>query len=88
MGDWKLVRPGRKGPRELYNLKADRTELHDLAAAEPERARQFAAKWAAWARRTHAIPYPTGAQNDNPGDVQRKAKAGRNAKPRPADGSA
>ena len=37
-GDWKLVRLGRNGPWELYNLKADRTELHDLAAAQPERA--------------------------------------------------
>ena len=36
IGDWKLVRLGRKGPWELYDLNADRTELHDQAAARPE----------------------------------------------------
>ena len=29
--------------------KTDRTELHDLAAAEPARAADLAAKWDAWA---------------------------------------
>ncbi|MGA2617729.1 MAG: arylsulfatase [Thermoguttaceae bacterium] len=72
VGDWKLVRLGRKGPWELYNLKADRTELRDLAAAEPERARELAAKWEAWARRTHAIPYPKAAKDDDPGDAKGK----------------
>jgi arylsulfatase len=38
-GDLKLVRQGRNGPWELYDLKADRTELHDLAAAQPEKAK-------------------------------------------------
>ena len=51
VGDWKLVRLGRNGPWELYNLKSDRTELHDLASAHPERAAQLAAKWNAWAVR-------------------------------------
>ena len=58
VGDWKLVRLGRNGPWELYNLKADRTELHDLAAAEPDRAKDLAAKWDAWATRTNVKPYP------------------------------
>ena len=58
VGDWKLVRLGRNGPWELYNLKTDRTELHDLASAQPERAAQLAAKWDAWAVRTHVKPYP------------------------------
>ena len=49
VGDWKLVRMGRNGPWELYNLKTDRTELHDLAAAEAARAAELAAKWDAWA---------------------------------------
>jgi arylsulfatase A-like enzyme len=57
-GDWKLVRLGRNGPWELYNLKTDRTELHDLAAEQPERAKELAAKWDAWARRASVIPYP------------------------------
>ena len=58
VGDWKLVRLGRNGPWELYNLKTDRTELHDLAAAEPARAAELAAKWDAWASRANVKPYP------------------------------
>ena len=52
-GDWKLVRLGKNGSWELYNLKTDRTELHNLAATEPARASELAAKWDAWAERTH-----------------------------------
>ncbi len=59
-GDWKLVRAGVGGQWELYNLKADRTELHDLAAIEPTRAADMLAKWNAWAERTGVLPYPKG----------------------------
>jgi arylsulfatase A-like enzyme len=58
VGDWKLVRLGRRGPWELYDLKADRTELHDLAAARPALVQELAAKWEAWATRTQVKPYP------------------------------
>ena len=61
--DWKLVRLGRNGPWELYNLKADRTELHDLAAEQPDRAKELAARWDAWAARTNVKPYPEPSQN-------------------------
>jgi arylsulfatase len=57
-GDWKLVRLGRNGPWELYNLKTDRTEMHNLAAQEPDRAKELDAKWEAWAERAHVKPYP------------------------------
>jgi arylsulfatase len=60
VGDWKLVRLGVGGPWELYDLKTDRTELHDLVGAQPQLARELAAKWDAWARRTHVKPYPKG----------------------------
>lgn len=56
-GDWKLVRMGRKGAWELYNLQADRTELNDLASAQPERAKDLADKWDAWAKRAHVVPF-------------------------------
>ena len=59
VGDWKLVRMGRNGPWELYNLKTDRTEQHDLAATEADRAVELAAKWEAWAMRANVKPYPT-----------------------------
>ena len=57
-GDWKLVAKGPAAPWELYNLANDRTELHDLAAAEPERAKDLAAKWDAWAKRANVLPWP------------------------------
>jgi arylsulfatase len=71
VGDWKLVRMGRNGAWELYNLKTDRTELHDLAATEPDRAAELAAKWEAWATRANVKPYP-------PADgVAKKGKKGK-----------
>jgi arylsulfatase len=60
VGDMKLVRFGRGGAWELYDMKADRTELHDLAAAQPEKAKELQAKWHAWAERTHVLPAPGG----------------------------
>jgi arylsulfatase len=59
-GDWKLVRLGRQGEWELYNLAADRTELHDLSAKESQHATAMAAQWEAWAKRAGAEPYPDG----------------------------
>jgi len=58
VGDWKLVRLGRNGAWELYDLKADRTELHDLAAKKPDVVKELAAKWDAWATRANVTPYP------------------------------
>lgn len=42
MGDWKLVYRIKTGALELYNLKEDIGEEHDLAAAEPEITRRLA----------------------------------------------
>jgi arylsulfatase A-like enzyme len=53
VGDWKLVRKGAAGPWELYDLARDRTEMNDLAAAQPEKAKALAATWEAWAQRCH-----------------------------------
>lgn len=58
VGDMKLVRKGRNAMWELYDMKTDRTELHDLAAAQPEKAKELAAQWEAWAERAHVKPYP------------------------------
>ena len=57
-GDLKLVRQGRNGPWELYDLKVDRTELHDLAQSQPEKAKELAALWKAWAERAQVLPAP------------------------------
>jgi arylsulfatase B len=43
-GDWKLLRE-RGEAWELYNVAADLAEQTDLAAKEPERARELAAMW-------------------------------------------
>jgi arylsulfatase len=57
-GDLKLVRLGRNGAWELYDLKTDRTELHDLAQSQPEKAKELAALWRTWAERAHVLPAP------------------------------
>ena len=50
IGKWKLVK---RYPRdwELYEMDADRTELNDLAAEQPDRVRSMAAQYDAWAKR-------------------------------------
>jgi arylsulfatase len=59
VSQWKLVRLGRNGTWELYDLETDRTELHNLADAQPDRVKELAAKWEAWAERAHVKPYPS-----------------------------
>jgi arylsulfatase A-like enzyme len=46
-GDWKGYRLGTKATLELYNLKADPTEAHNVAAANPEIVKQIEAMMAA-----------------------------------------
>lgn len=70
-GKFKLVRKGRTGPWQLYDMKGDRTEMNDLAAAQPERVRELAAAWQAWAEKNQVLPAPAG------GEGKGKAKGGR-----------
>ena len=55
-GKWKLVAKGVKGPWELYDMEADRTEMRDLAATEPQRVKEISAAWQRWAEETHVLP--------------------------------
>src|SRR5262249_13116823 len=55
-GNWKLVAQ-HKQPWELFDLAADRTELHDLAAAHPEKVRELVALYDAWAKRCGVVPW-------------------------------
>ena len=49
-GDWKLVSvPNREW--ELYDLKTDRAESHDVAAENPEIVRELSAEYDRWAKR-------------------------------------
>jgi len=44
-GDWKIVASGPDSGWELYDLATDRAEMHDLAAAQPDRVKGLAAIW-------------------------------------------
>jgi arylsulfatase A-like enzyme len=49
-GKFKLVVRHENNDRvELYNLEQDPTELHDIAAAQPQRVAEMTAAWNAWA---------------------------------------
>lgn len=52
-GKWKLVKSG-DAPWELYDMEADRTELHDLATEHPRLVMTLESKWQDWARRCGA----------------------------------
>ena len=59
-GKWKLVAKGAKGPWELYDIKADRTELNNLAKKHPKRTNRMAKQWENWALAALAKPWPWG----------------------------
>jgi len=52
-GHWKLVRIGGKGAWELYDMRMDRTEQHDLAKTQPAEVKRLSSLWNAWADRCH-----------------------------------
>jgi len=54
-GRWKLVAKENQ-PWELYDTEEDRSELNDLADANPKKAKELAAKWDAWAARVDVLP--------------------------------
>lgn len=72
--DWKLVRFGRKGAWELYDLQADRTEQHNLAAQQPDRAKELTTKWHVWALRANVEPAPKDAAAGNGSNRSQKTK--------------
>ena len=60
-GDWKLVSASERGHPanwELYDLASDRSEMHDLFKAQPERAQKMIAQWNAWEKRVGATTFP------------------------------
>jgi len=56
-GKWKLV-SRHPGGWELYDMETDRTELHDLAAKQPDKVKELSALWDAWAKRSNVEPWP------------------------------
>jgi arylsulfatase len=75
VGDMKLVRKGRESAWELYDMKQDRTELHDLSKEKPEKAAELAAQWESWAQRAHVKPYPADSGGKAKGGAKKKGKA-------------
>ena len=67
-GKWKLVYAYADGPKEweLYDIEADRTEMHNVAAEEPERVAELSAAYDAWAARCGVLPWPV--KNRDPED--------------------
>ena len=56
-GRWKLVSKYQE-PWALYDLEADRSELHDLALKQPAKTVELQAKYAVWAKRAQVLPWP------------------------------
>lgn len=57
MGKWKLV-SAFPDYWQLYDMEADRTELHDLANQYPDRVRQMGAAYKEWANKVGVEPWP------------------------------
>ena len=68
-GKWKLVSK-HPGGWELYDIAADRTEMHDLAAQNPEKVQELKALYESWAQRCGVQPWPL----QKPGQPQEKKK--------------
>ena len=45
-------------PGELYDMKADRTEMNNLIDENPEKAKKLIEAWETWAVRTNVKPFP------------------------------
>lgn len=54
-GKWKLVKEY-PGDWELYDMEADRTELHDLSKEYPDLVKSMSEQYEAWANRCGVIP--------------------------------
>ena len=54
VGDWKLIRFYETGQEELYNLRDDLGERHDLAGSQPEKHRELALRLDSWLKQVGA----------------------------------
>ena len=55
-GKWKLVARFQQ-PWQLFDMTADRTEMHDLAASQPARVKKMADEWDEWAAASDVDPW-------------------------------
>jgi arylsulfatase A-like enzyme len=84
-GKWKLVAKGPAGKWELYDLETDRTELHDLAAQQPERVQELTAQWEAYARRAKVLPWIWDPPYGEPASQRRATSKARRFELKPGD---
>ena len=73
--NWKLVSKY-MDQCELFDMNADRTEMRDLASQKPEMAKELAATYDSWAKRTYADPW-TGPRRTDWGAEIKSDKAGK-----------
>ena len=71
-GDWKLIEYFEDGRIELFNLKDDIGEDHDLASQNPDKAEALHTKLKAWRKATEA-PVPTERNPDYDQDSEASA---------------
>jgi arylsulfatase len=71
VGDWKLVSAGKDGPWELFDLKADRSEMHDLASSQPAKVAELSKVW-----QDHFDEFLATALKDMPPEPKAKKAAG------------
>jgi len=57
---WKIVQRPRDGEWdwELYNLKTDRTEMHNVAEQNPEKLKEMIMQFKEWSEKTAVVPAP------------------------------
>src|SRR5207253_1518691 len=76
MGDFKLLEFFEDNHVELYNLKDDIGQAHDLAKTDPGRAKAMQAKLAAWRKETGAkMPTPNKPHEVDPVAKKKQKKA-------------
>jgi arylsulfatase A-like enzyme len=81
-GNWKLIEFFETDKRELYNLKDDIGEHHDLAKENPDKVSELHEKLAAWRKKVGAkMP----GQNTLSNDEVRRAKKKKNQRPKRAE---
>lgn len=64
MGNYKLEAVSDKAPWELYDLKKDRSELHDLAKTNPRKVKMMSGMWEQWADRVGVYKSRHGKQGE------------------------
>ena len=72
-GKWKLVMKY-KGPWELYDIEADRTEQKNLLDTQPAVAERLIAQWGAWAKRSDVDEWTGPARRDSGEEVKRSQR--------------